>query len=263
MSVASGAPWLVREPGNDYPDRLSAPARSSGAMHVLTAVGSLLVGFLLAAGAVAGQRAAAEQDARKDELIALVSARQERTERLGAQLAELRGTVDAANAAATGNLPVLGARLAQAEAAAGLTAIRGPGLRVTFADAGEHCTGSRRELCRVLDADLQLAVNTLFAAGAEAIAVNGERVMATTAIRSAGQAVLVNYRVLTSPYVLDAVGNPDTLARELAASSFGRDFTYYRDEYGLGFQSQAVSALELPAYAGSVRLRVATTGDRR
>jgi uncharacterized protein YlxW (UPF0749 family) len=226
---------------------------------VLTAGAALLVGFLLAAGAVAGQRAAAEQDTRKDELIALVSVRQERTERLGAQLAGLRATLDAVNAAATRNLPMLNARLAQVEAAAGLTAIRGPGLRVTFADAGEHCTGSRRELCRVLDADLQHAVNTLFAAGAEAIAVNGERVMATTAIRSAGEAVLVNYRVLTSPYVLDAVGDADTLARALAASSFGRDFAYYRDEYGLGFQSQAVPALELPAYAGSVRLRVATT----
>lgn len=246
--------------GDDY--RAGPPSRwaqpwSASAVRIATAVGALLVGFLLAAGVLVGREAAAEQDARKSELIALVHARQEHAEELSARLEQLRAEVAEAEATAAAGLPALAARAAEVEAAAGLAALAGPGVTVTFADAAERCAGARPEDCRIQDIDLQLAVNTLFGLGAEAVAVNGERVIATTAIRSAGQAILVNYRVLTSPYVIEAIGPAEELADGFAESQIGQDFRLWADAYGLGYSVSPAAELELPAYAGSVRLRSA------
>ena len=62
------------------------------------------------------------------------------------------------------------------------------------------------------DGDLQLVVNALWAAGAEAISINGQRLGPTTAIRFAGEAVLVDFRPVTNPYEVSAIGDPDTLS---------------------------------------------------
>ncbi|HEY8340019.1 MAG TPA: DUF881 domain-containing protein [Egibacteraceae bacterium] len=246
--------------GDDY--RTGPPPRwvqpwSDSAVRIATAGGALLTGFLLAAGLVVGRQAAIEQDARKSELIALVHERQEHAEELSSQLEALRAQVAEAEANAAAGLPALAARAAEVEAAAGLAALAGPGVTVTFADAEQRCAGARPEDCRIQDVDLQLAVNTLFALGAEAVAINGERVIATTAIRSAGQAILVNYRVLTSPYVIDAIGPAEQLAEGFRESQIGQDFSLWADAYGLGYSVSTAAELELPAYAGSVRLRTA------
>ena len=84
---------------------------------------------------------------------------------------------------------------------------------VTLDDAAT-AAGRRptRALDRVLDRDLQSVVNGLWAAGAEAVAVNGQRLTALSAIRSAGDAILVDYRPLTRPYVVVAIGDPRTIA---------------------------------------------------
>ncbi len=267
QQVQSETLWLGREPADEYAPGAPAPTSPRAPdrwLRAVTAAGSLLVGFLLASGAAAGHRVAVEQDARQARLVALVSDRQEYAKQLEERLADLRALVDASQSPTTEGLPLLDASLGNAEAAAGLVAVAGRGLRLTLADAGERCTSGRQELCRVIDADLQLAVNALFAAGAEAVAVNGERLMATTAIRSAGGAILVNHRVLTSPCVIEAVGDPEALAHGVAQSPFGMDLALYRDEYGLGFRLERMASLELPAFSGSVRLRLATpTGGPR
>jgi uncharacterized protein YlxW (UPF0749 family) len=131
---------------------------------------------------------------------------------------------------------------------------------VTFDDAGSSCRGLTPEDCRIQDVDLQLAVNALFGLGAEAVAVNGERVIATTAIRGAGRAILVNYRVLTPPYVVEAVGDRERLAREFAGTAIAGDFEAWKSRYGLGFGWEPASDLILPAYGGSVRFRQAAIG---
>jgi uncharacterized protein YlxW (UPF0749 family) len=223
---------------------------------VWVVVGALVVGFLLGGGVTAGRSAARIQDERKDELIALIGARMERTDALAAQLEELRGRVTAAEAQAAAGLPALRARLADAEHNAGLTRVKGPGLRVVLADAPSPCVGLP-ENCRILDADLQLALNALFAAGAEAVAVNGERIISTSAVRSAGRSILVNYRVLASPYTIDAVGDPDLLPERFGESTFAADFALWKDRYGLGFSMTALDDVDVPAFSGSVRLRTA------
>jgi uncharacterized protein YlxW (UPF0749 family) len=84
-------------------------------------------------------------------------------------------------------------------AAAAQIAVRGAGVTVTVADAG---TGV------VTDRDLQAVVNALWAGGAQAVSVGGVRLGPQTAIRTAGQTILVDFRALRSPYVIDAIGGP-------------------------------------------------------
>lgn len=259
MSFPAEALGLTDEPAYDYPH--GPPTRwarpwSSPVVTTLTAVGALLVGFLLVAGLSAGRTSALEQDARKAELIALINARQEHTAELSGQLEELRARVAATEAEVTAGAPSLAAYLHDVEQAAGLTRVAGPGLRVTFSDADPGCS-AREEDCRIQDTDLQLAVNALFAAGAEAVAVNGERVIATTALRRAGRQILVNYRVLTAPYVLEAIGNPDRLELDFGRSEIARQFAVWTDVYGLGFATEVVDRLDVEGYRGSLQLRAA------
>ena len=265
---------LLRDPVDDFglpefPYRrldAAAPPRWSRAwsrwpVQVLTAVAALVVGFLLAGGLFAGRHVATQQDARKDDLLALVELRQAHNDALSAQLDDLRQRVSETEALLTRQVPALAAQVESLESGTGLTPVAGPGVRITFSD-GEPTCSERPSDCRIHDADLQLAVNTLFATGAEAVAINGERLIATTAIRSAGGSVLVNYRVLTSPYVVEAIGNPVGLPAQFASSDLAADFGIWRDTYGLGFGIEAVSGdgedgLTLPAYSGSAQLQVA------
>lgn len=259
MILPAASLGLDDQPAYDYvhgpPTRWSRPW-SSSLLTLLTAAGALLVGFMLVAGLSAGRTSALEQDARKAELIALINARQAHTEQLAAQLEELRAHVAEAESGVAAGAPALAAHLSAVEQAAGLTAVTGPGLRVTFNDADVGCAAGEED-CRIMDSDLQLAVNALFAAGAEAVTVNGERVIGTTAIRRAGRQILVNYRVLTAPYVVEAVGNPDGLDLGFSRSVIAQRFNVWTEVYGLGFATEVVEDLELNAYGGSVRLHSA------
>jgi uncharacterized protein YlxW (UPF0749 family) len=243
------------------PPRWSQPW-SSGLVRVTTAAAALIVGFLLTTGLTAGRQAALAQDARKDELIALVSARQQRTTALSARLEQLRDEVaEAEQSLRTAGATSLNAQLAEVEAATGLTGLRGPGLRVTFADGEGTCSTGRDEDCRIQDVDLQLAANALWGAGAEGVAINGERIIATTAIRSAGSSVLINYRVLTSPYVVEAVGDTTALDSEFRSSELAQDFEVWKDAFSLGFAMEPADELVLPPYTGAVRLRTAVNPE--
>lgn len=235
---------------------------SSTVVRTTTVIGAVLVGFLLTTGLTAGRQAAIEQTARKSELIALVQARQQRTAALAERLEELRAQVTTVEQSIdTATAPNLSRQLQEVEAATGLTALRGPGVRVTFSDAEGTCSTGRVEDCRIQDVDLQLATNILWGNGAEGVAVNGERLITTTAIRSAGSSILINYRVLTSPYVVEAVGNPSALHDQFLDSELAEDFGVWQDVFGLGFAVEEVEEVTVPAYTGSVRLRTAVNPD--
>jgi uncharacterized protein YlxW (UPF0749 family) len=242
-------------------DRTRSPGRlAPRTVTVLTALGALLVGFMLVAGLAAGRTSAAEQDARKEGLIELIEARQVHTETLTEELEDLRERVTAAESRAAGGRSVLNEQMADLEAATGLTAVAGPGLRLTLADGPEDCSVDESD-CRIQDTDLQLAVNTLFAAGAEAVSINEERVIATTAIRRAGRQMMVNYSVLTSPYQIEAVGNPERLELEVRRSEFGRDFTIWQDVFGLSFDIEGDEELIVPHHSGSLGVETATPAE--
>ena len=109
---------------------------------------------------------------------------------------------------AVGELVV--SRLATVQLLAGVTPVTGPGVSVELNDS-EALTREADDPGRVQDRDVQLVVNGLWHAGAEAVAVNGIRLTSTSAIRAAGRAILVDYRPVLPPYRVDAIGDPATL----------------------------------------------------
>lgn len=163
---------------------------------------------------------------------------------LSAQQAELRDATLAETSAGA----ALARRIAAEEFALGTLPVHGPGLRVVLADASTsdaNTAGSGRN--RVLDRDLQQVANALWTAGAEAIAVNGERLTAQSAIRQAGDAILVDFRPLVSPYVITAIGSPVDLETRFGASSTAARMRGYSQLYGLRFSYARASRLSLPA----------------
>ncbi|WP_426560420.1 DUF881 domain-containing protein [Angustibacter sp. McL0619] len=141
----------------------------------------------------------------------------------------------------------------------GASAVRGPGVTVTLDDAssansaggdGDPRSQQSSDDGRVLDQDLQLVVNGLWDAGAEAIAINGQRLTALSAIRSAGEAILVDYRPLSPPYTISAIGSPDTLQTRFSDGPGGRDVQYLKDNFGVQASIAASKNLLLPASAG-------------
>jgi len=143
----------------------------------------------------------------------------------------------------------------QQEAAIGLAAVSGPGVVITLTDAPapiDPTTGKANptQVNRVLDIDVQTVVNGLWASGAEAVAINGQRLTATSAIRTAGSAILVDFRPLASPYALSAIGPPN-LSDRFEHSAAAADLRGLAGQYGLGFATRNADNLQLPAATGS------------
>lgn len=155
--------------------------------------------------------------------------------------------------------PAAAARVAADGAASGAVAVSGPGLRITLEDsaaARENLEEANLDE-RVQDVDLQVTVNGLWASGAEAIAINGHRLTATTAIRSAGSAIRVDLQPLIGPYVVEAIGDPAQLATRLARTAAGQHLSALRNTYGIASKATSQDRLDLPG-AGPTRLWSAT-----
>lgn len=173
---------------------------------------------------------------RKDAVAALEAANSQ----TAAEIAALQ------DAALRSEDPVLLDETRRWSVAAGTAPVVGPGLRVVLSDAPAAAEDTEDLDLRVQDVDLQVLVNGLWAAGAEAVAVNGQRLTAMSAIRSAGSAVLVDLVPLVGPYTVDAVGNAGELQANLARSSAGQHVAMLHATYGIGLQMSSVGELELP-----------------
>ena len=183
-----------------------------------------------------------ERTAQSDELAARAAALRDEV----AVVREQALGADAAGREAARRLAALGA-------ASATTPVRGPGLVVRLDDAPagdgagtEPLRGGTAPEGRVLDRDLQDVVNGLWAAGAEAVAINGQRLSALTAVRSAGDSILVDLRPLSPPYVVQAVGDPATLELEFVDGPSGRRLTTFTSLYGIVFDVRRDDSLTLP-----------------
>ncbi len=150
--------------------------------------------------------------------------------------------------------------LDRAESHAGLTAVQGPGLLVTLTDALAPEDGGDN-LGRILDRDIQSVVNELWAAGAEAVAIDGQRLGPTTSIQSAGQAILVDFRPITNPYLIEAIG-PSGMFDQLLESGAGRTLASYASAFGLGLDVRPEDQIDLPPGTGAVVARAEPVGLR-
>ena len=129
---------------------------------------------------------------------------------------------------------------------AGTIAVTGPGVAVTVDDAG-YSVGTSGGV--ILDTDLQLLANGLWQAGAEAVAVDGHRLTSLTAIRFAGEAITVDYRSLTPPYVIEAIGNPDTMPARLLETRAGQIWLDLEANFGIQFDVAAKEKVSIPGDA--------------
>ena len=222
----------------------------------LAVIGVLVATLLVVVAAVQAHRHAPSAARAHDTLVAQVQAQSRRIDGLQTRLNQLRAeTADLRDVAlaSTAAGKRLAGRLDAEEVAAGAVAVTGPGLRVELDDS----TDGRN---RVLDRDLQAAVNALWAAGAEAVAVDGQRVTAQTAIRQAGDAILVNFEPVSAPYQVEATGDPVALETRFGASRTAARLHAYGQLYGLRFHYARASSLTLPPAPG-LALRYATVAS--
>ncbi|HKT04800.1 MAG TPA: DUF881 domain-containing protein [Rugosimonospora sp.] len=211
----------------------------------------LATGFLLAVAYQ--QTVAAQPDSARARagLVADVRGRQAEADRLQQRADALRDQVnrerDAALAGTAGDTRAI----RNLEVRAGLSRVRGDGVVVQLTDAPQPVdpvTGqaSGKNDGQVLDRDLQDVSNELWRDGAEAIAINGERLTATTTIRTAGSTILVDFKPIVSPYQIQAIG-PDDLDQRFNSSDTGTRFHRYATEFGMGVSVRAQSGITLAA----------------
>lgn len=228
------------------------PSRASRRQHLMIAACGLgVAGFVLAMGISNQlvQRPVVNQQ--REALVARVRAAEATQDELAAELVNTRQEAEQARAetlelSATGQQ--VAREVAELEQAVGLVAVTGSGVVVQLDDAPEdQVTSQDADLTKVLDADVQQAVNGLWRAGAEAIAVNGQRLSARSAIRSAAGAILVNYRPLRPPYLVSAIGDADSLLANFTDTPDAQALTRVSKQFGIGFQTSSAPRVELPA----------------
>jgi uncharacterized protein YlxW (UPF0749 family) len=226
---------------------------------VLVPVTALGAGLLFALSASSAQ--GTDLRAERREVTDLISQQQRDVEALEAQALRLRGQVAAAAADAAQRDARVEAQRQRGDAvagAAGLTAVTGPGLRVSLDDAprpegGEPASDNPDDLV-VHQQDLQAVVNALWAGGAEAMTLMGERIVSTSAVRCVGNTVVLHGQVFGPPFVVEAVGDPSALRAALDASPGVAFFRSFVDRFGLGYSVSRADGLDLPAYDGPLEL---------
>ncbi|MFD8600187.1 DUF881 domain-containing protein [Kitasatospora sp. NPDC059646] len=260
-SLDDGYAEAARARGAEGRSRLPSTARG----RLVLALGLALAATVVTVGAVNTQEAAPVLAQERDALVSRVNEANKAADALQRQVEQDRAKVDEAQAQA---LQSDDGGLARLAAQAGTGAITGPGVKLVIEDASGTGTGGNvsdprnaegfGNKGRVQDHDLQYAVNGLWLAGAEAVSVNGQRLTALSAIRAAGDAILVDNRPLVPPYTLLAIGDGPRLAQAFQDNEAGHYLKVIQDSYGIRSSVSAQKSLTLPAAAG-VTLRVAGT----
>ncbi|MGW7530520.1 DUF881 domain-containing protein [Streptomyces sp. NPDC054783] len=229
------------------------------------AAGLVLAALVVTVGAAQTRAAAPVVAKERQELIDRIDGETANADKLEGTVDKLRDDVSARQRAA---LKSSGGS-AQADLAgvlSGATAVHGPGVEVVVNDAKEASTGgdgtNPRETSgfsdtgRVRDRDMQRVVNGLWESGAEAVSINGQRLTALSAIRAAGDAILVDNRPLVPPYTVLAVGDGERLNTDFRNSADGLYLHALEQNFGIRATISTAGDLRLPA-APSVIVRTA------
>ena len=235
--------------------------RGGGAGVVGVALVLVLAGWLFAANArlQGGLHARDAQD-----LPGLVQAEMDRTETLVSEVEELRDDVDRL-ATEAGGAPSADPEQTQLLAQiAGRVAVAGEGLTIRLTDAPANAPRPEwvvNDDLVVHQQDLQAVINALWAGGAEAMTLQGERVISTSAFRCVGNVLFLHGKHFSPPYVVRAVGDPDTMRGALYSSDAISDYLDYVEHVGLGWSETQERELNLPAYEGGMELQHARLPD--
>lgn len=145
--------------------------------------------------------------------------------------------------------------------AVGLSAVTGPGVRVTLSDAPTSALGSIDGVTAddlvVHQQDMEAFINALWAGGAEAMMLQDQRVINGSAFRCAGNTLLLEGRVYSPPFVITAIGDPEAMMAALDAASGVSLYREWVEYVGLGERSEILDEVTLPAFDGSLTIDVA------
>lgn len=223
-------------------------SRSLGLLAVAIAAGFM---FATSARLFAGT----DSDSPSD-IAGLLIEHSETLQELEEQVSDLRSTRDSALERENPEVPVVSPAIT---AAVDEVRVTGPGLRVRLWDApAVSDTAVDPNDLVVHQQDIEAVVNALWAGGAEAITIQGERITSTTAIRCVGNVLLLHGRQYSPPYVIEAIGGQDDLLEALDDSDAVRVYVEWVDKVGLGWELTKLSAVEMPPYDGPRQLVRAT-----
>lgn len=226
---------------------------------MLVPLTALAAGLLFATSAATAQGTDLRAD-RRLQLTELISRERADVEQREADAAELRAQVESlAERAAVEDSRVAAAAAGDAlELAAGLVPVAGPAVSVALDDAprreGRPALSDDPDDLVVHQQDVQAVVNALWAGGAEAMTLMGQRIVSTSAVRCVGNTVILHGQVYGPPFVVTAVGNPAALRDALEDDPGVLLFKSYVDRFGLGYAVRAHDEVRLPAYTGPLEL---------
>jgi uncharacterized protein YlxW (UPF0749 family) len=187
-----------------------------------------------------------------------VEQQQERAEGLQREIGTLLERADE-----TSGIASLTRQLRALRDVAGLSTARGPGMRVTLDDAprGTDPQGVDPNYLVVHQQDLQAFVNALWAGGAEAVSLQGQRLVSTTAIVCVGSTVVIDGRPFAPPYVIEAVGDVPGMTYSLGTSPEVVNYERYVEKFGLGMDVERRDDIVLGPYTGTTVLQHARPLD--
>ncbi|MYS54505.1 DUF881 domain-containing protein, partial [Streptomyces sp. SID6013] len=228
------------------------------------AVGLVLAALVVTVGAAQARVAAPVVAKEREELVDRIEGETSAADKLEKSVDELRDDVNARRREALEKSGE-GDRSDLVGVLAGAVEVHGPGVKLVVDDAKDAGTGADgktrgtsgfSDTGRVRDRDMQRVVNGLWESGAEAISVNGQRLTALSAIRAAGDAILVDNRPLVPPYTVLAVGDGERLSAAFQDSADGLYLHALQESYGIRTAISVADDLDLPA-APSLIVRTA------
>lgn len=159
----------------------------------------------------------------------------------------------------------IGEALKQEQIIAGLTPLAGPGLRITLDDSPVKTVPAGQDPDNYLVHEIFLrdVINILWASGAEAISLNGERIVATTSVYCAGSTILVNSTRLSPPYVFLVIGDPAKLMAGLNDPAALPLLKYRVQNFGVQFEVKQEAEVKVPAFNGTMQIRYAQPGEAK
>ncbi|MFJ9921740.1 DUF881 domain-containing protein [Streptomyces rubiginosohelvolus] len=226
------------------------------------AAGLVVAALVVTLGAAEARISAPVVAKEREELIDRINAETEAADTLESNVDKLRADVSERQRKA---LEQHGGDQGQLVALlAGATPVEGPGVKLVVDDAkdtdqgggGPRESSGFADTGRVRDRDMQRVVNGLWESGAEAIAINGQRLTALSAIRAAGDAILVDNRPLVPPYTVLAVGDGKKLATAFQDSADGQYLQALKESFDIRTSISDQATVQLPA-APSLIVRTA------
>ncbi|MFE0806888.1 DUF881 domain-containing protein [Streptomyces sp. NPDC058794] len=254
----------------DSPQAGSSPARGRRfrPVRVLTAAVFALAGLIFFTSFDTAKGTNIRTDASLLKLSDLIHERSRDNGELEESNAALREEIESLAERDDGRTEAEDEKLAALEEKAGTQELKGEAISVTLDDAPPDATAKlpgypepQPDYLVIHQQDLQAVVNALWKGGAEGIKVMDQRLISTSAVRCVGNTLILQGRVYSPPYKIQAVGDPEKLKKALAASPAIQNYMVYVNVYGLGWKVEDDGAVTLPGYSGAADLHYAQPVD--